>query len=488
MAAAIAFAGCSERPQAAGLRFGLAAGPVTLDPRYTTDAAGDRVNRLLYARLVDFDDRFRPVPALARWERLSPTRYRFRLGDRGRRFHDGQRLDANDVAATYEAVLAAGSGSPHRGSLAHVAAIEVLDDDSLEFVLARPDPLFPGRLVLGILPAGAIARDHPFGREPIGSGPFALRAWPEEGRLVLERRADGVTVELLRVADPTVRALKLLRGEIDMLQGDLPPELVDWLGQRPGVAVRKRRGTTFAYLGFNLEDPVVGERRVRRAIAHAIDRDAIIEHVMRGAARPASAVLPPDHWAGAPGLAPIRHDLERARALLDEAGYGPGRALRLVYKTSSDPFRVRLATILQDQLARAGVEVELKSYDWGTFYGDIKAGRFQMYSLAWVGIKMPDIFRYAFHSESLPPGGANRGRFRSERADRLIELAEAAGDLGTQARLYRALQAHLLEQIPYVPLWYEDQVFVARHDIEGYEVAADGNYDGLVTVRRAGRQ
>jgi peptide/nickel transport system substrate-binding protein len=84
-------------------------------------------------------------------------------------------------------------------------------------------------------------------------------------------------------------------------------------------------------------------------------------------------------------------------------------APRIVYTTSTDPFRLRLATIIQHQLSAAGFEVELRSYDWGTFYGDIRAGRFQMYSLMWVGIKLPEIFRYAFHSESRPPVGANRG-------------------------------------------------------------------------------
>jgi len=90
---------------------------------------------------------------------------------------------------------------------------------------------------------------------------------------------------------------------------------------------------------------------------------------------------------------------------------------------SFDPFRIRLATILQQQLAEAGIQVTVSSYDWGTFFGDIKAGRFQLYSLAWVGIKSPDIFRYAFHSDALPPAGANRGRFSDVQVDHLIDAA-----------------------------------------------------------------
>ncbi len=476
-------AGCADAPSSV-LRLGLKSQPITLDPRYATDAASTRVNRLVYRQLVDFDQHFKPVPALGTWQRVAPTVYRFELGADGREFHDGTRLAAGDVKATYDYVLDPQRASPHRGSLRHIERIDVLDEDTVEFTLSTPDPLFPGRLVIGILPAALIAQNHPFNRAPIGSGPFAFREWPEEGRHVLERIADRQRFELIEVPNPTVRVLKLLRGEIDLLQSDLLPELITWLEGREDVNVTKINGTNFAYLGFNLRDPVVGDERVRGAIAHAIDRDQIIRYVMGATARPANAILPPEHWAGAPELPLIPFEPETARRLLREAGYGERNPARIVYKTSTDPFRVRLATIIQDQLAQVGISVELRTYDWGTFYGDIKAGRFQVYSLAWVGIKMPDIFRYALHSESVPPAGANRGRFQSATADRLIDLAEATEDLGAQASLYRELEHHLLERLPYVPLWYEDHYVIARADIEGYTLAPDGNYDGLMTVRR----
>jgi peptide/nickel transport system substrate-binding protein len=127
----------------------------------------------------------------------------------------------------------------------------------------------------------------------------------------------------------------------------------------------------------------------------------------------------------------------------------------------------------------------VQSYDWGTFYGDIKAGRFQLYSLSWVGIRTPDIFRYAFASSSVPPEGANRGRYRSCEADRLMEAARREPDLKRQAVLYRKLQALLLADLPYVPLWYEDQIFACRREVRGYRLAPDGNYDGLDLVELA---
>ena len=467
------------------LRFGLSSAPVTLDPRFATDAASARIARLVYRQLVEFDRSQQPVPGLAEWQRLTPTHYRFHLRDgEGRRFHDGSRLTARDVKATYDSILDPQTASPHRSSLDMIAAVTAVDDDTIDFTLSRPDLLFPGRLVIGIMPAAALAADHASKRTALGSGPFAFIAWPQSGRLQLQRVSDGQRLEFLQVRDPTVRILKLQRGELDMVQNDLPPEMIRYAEARPELQVLRGRGSNFAYLGFNMDDPVVGQHAVREAIAYGIDRAAIIHYVLGDAARPASALLPPEHWAGNPDLPLLPHDPTRARALLAEAGYNVARRPHVEYKTSSDAFRLRLATIVQQQLGEVGIDVTLSSYDWGTFYGDIKTGRFQMFSLAWVGIKTPDIFEYALHSREVPPAGANRGRFRSETADRLIEAAAAADTQAEQAAYYRKLQADLLAELPYVPLWYEDHVFVARRDLTGYTLAADGNYDGLITVRR----
>ncbi len=471
------------------LRFGLASAPVTLDPRFATDATSTRINRLLYARLVDFDERLMPTPALADWQRLSPTHYRFRLGNTGRDFHDGSRLTARDVKATYDFILDPANASPHRASLTLIERIEVIDGDTLDFHLSRADVLFPAYLVIGILPVQQMATGHAFSRDPLGSGPFRFRAWPDDGHLQLVRLRDGQALTFVRVSDPTVRVLKLLRGEVDLLQNDLSPELVHYLQNKQnkegeGITVRRARGSNFTYLGFNLDDPQLADPAVRRAIAQAIDREAIVHYLMDGSARLASALLPPDHWAGNADLPLIAYDPQAARAALRAAGFTPDNPLRLHYKTSTDPFRVRLATVLQSQLREVGIEVDLLSYDWGTFYGDIKAGNFQMFSLSWVGIKTPDIFHYVFHSDAVPPRGANRGRFRDARTDALIEQATAASTLEAQAKLYRQLQARLLELLPYVPLWYEDHVLAAREGIVGYALSLDGNYDGLISVRR----
>lgn len=483
LTAALLTSAC-QSPDPELIRLGIAGRPANLDPLHATDAASARVNRLLYRALVDFDAQQRPVPELARWERLTPTRYRFHLDPERAPFHDGAPLTAADVVATYQAVLDPATGSPHRGLLSLIEQVSSVDVDTVEFQLKRADRLFPGYLVIGIVPARLLAQGHDFQRAPIGSGPLELIERGGDGQLRLRRRRDGQQLAVQQVKDPTVRVLKLQRGELDIIQNDLPAELIRYLDGREEIRIERHRGSNFSYIGFNLEDAQTGDPRLRRAVAHAIDRRAIIAHLLAGAARPAGALLPPGHWAGHPELDGVDYDPDRARALLSELGYGPQRPLELSYKTSSDPLRLRIATVFQDQLARVGIRLRLQSYDWGTFYGDIKAGRFQLYSLMWVGIKTPDIFRHVFHSASLPPGGANRGRYRDARIDAWIEAAEAAQTQTAQVTYYRRIQARLLETLPYVPLWYEDHVYAARADIHGYRLNLHGNYDGLLEVQR----
>ncbi len=474
--------GCADQEQSEKIRFGLTTDPVTLDPRFATDAVSDRINRLLYSRLVDFDHNFQVIPVLASWKKITPQHYRFTLSNRDRVFHDGSKLTSKDVKASYESVLDSATASPHRSSLNMIERIETSDTETIDFHLNKSDPQFPGRLTLGIVPAVLLEKNQPFNKLPMGSGAMKFLAWPQSGDLLLERIHDQQVIEFITVKDPTVRVLKLIRGELDLFQGDIPQEIFGWLKKQPEVNVSRGKGNTFSYLGFNMQDPVVGQLKVRRAIAYALDKEAIIKFVFKNTAREASAIFSPEHWAGTPQLSGYKRDLNQAKILLLELGYDENNPLKIIYKTSNNPFRIRLATVIQHQLKQVGIELAIQSYDWGTFYGDIKSGHFQMYSLSWVGLKLPDIFRYVFHSDSVPPEGANRGRYSDQQVDSLIEMAEAEPDQSKQAGYYRKIQELLLDQLPYVPLWYEDNVLVERKNLEGYELAVDGNYDGLLKV------
>ena len=470
------------------IRFGIATMPQNLDPRFATDASSERINQLLYARLVNFDQSLLPVPGIADWQQLNALTYLFHLKPERLPFTNGQPVTANDVVATYKFVLNKKNLSPHRQSLALIDSVRLVDNDTVEFKLKHADPLFPAYLQLGILPASinanASRENQENSQQPVGSGQFAL-AFKKQNRLSIKRRSDKQTVIFEQVKDPTVRVLKLINGEIDLLQNDLSPEMVAYLKNQQGINSLQTKGQNFSYIGFNLQDKDTSELKLRQALAHAINRDEIIRYVFQLSASPAESILPESHWAGHDQLASYSYNPELSRQYLKQLGYGPNNPLKLTYKTSTDPFRIKLATVIQHQLKAVGVELLIKSYDWGTFFGDIKSGNFQVYSLSWVGINTPDIFKYVFHSGSLPPDGANRGRYFSKQVDTLLENIEQSSTLEQQKRYYAQIQEIVHSDLPYIPLWYEDQIAFTASDIQGYRLSPNGNYLSLNDIQRS---
>ena len=462
-----------QSTEAVDLSFAIPAAPRTLDVRFATDATSFRIGQLMYKAPVTFNDKSQPIPWLCEWEEITPQHFRLRIQE-GASFSTNKPITSADIKATYDSILNKDTGSPHRGSVAHIDTIEVVDSQKVDFFLKRADPLFLSTLAIGVLPKSWL--ENPQGQAP-SSGNYILdEPWEEGGGILLKRRSDDFKLRFVVSRDPTIRVLKLLKGEVQLLQNNLPPELIAWLSSKNEVNVKKHSGSTFAYLGFNLKDPLLADHKLRLAIAHAIDRDTIIKYLFAGAARKANAILPPEHWASASGLTSYQYNTEKASALLKEIGINPENRIRLSFKTSKDPLRLRLASVIQAQLQPLGIDLDIQSYDWGTFYDDIKAGRFQLYSLAWVGVKGIDIFRYVHHSEAIPPNGANRGSYISLKVNALIEKIEHSNDLSIKKQLLNELQSQILADLPYVPLWYEDNVAISIRNAKNYNLSNDGNY------------
>ncbi len=467
---------------------GISSRPRMLDPRQATDALSSRVNRLIYRQLIDFNDSFEPIADLASWQQISTIHYRFKLLEFPL-FHHGKALTVDDVVATYQSVLSPDSGSPHRGSLKGIKKVEAINAQEIDFHLKQADALFVGRLVLGILPADLLTADHRFIDKPIGCGACRFISLTEQ-RLILQR-PDLTELHFVAVRDAMIRVLKLKAGELDIVQNDLSPELVNYCNDHESLKVNWHQGTNFSYIGYNFEDELLSQLAVRQAIAYGINRQEIIDAMFSGRARLAGGLLVPEHWAGVPDINGYEYNPEKARNLLKSVPnlsslVNSDGLIEFSYKTSSDPTRIRLATIYQSQLRKVGIQLNIQSYDWGTFFNDIKQGRFQLFGLAWVGVKSPDIFQYVFYSGAIPPNGANRGRYRDDLADSLIRKAAKSQSIAEQAELYRQLQRHLQATLAALPLWYEDHYSVMRNDIYNYQLYSDGRLDGLLNIKKTG--
>lgn len=492
IALALALYGCVNREAAAPgvLVIGMEAGPRSLDPRMYTDAAASKAGGLLFNGLLARDDNGALVPDLAEsLESPSPARYLFRLRG-GVKFHDGRALTSRDVKATIEWILDPANASPRRSAFETLASIETPDELTAVFNLSEPTSPFLDELTQPIVPAGA---GPEMAERPVGAGPFAFVENRHEERLVLRANHDyfegapqlrGVIFKI--IPDETVRALELERGGVHLLMNPITPDLLPRYRANPCLRVVTRQGTNYSYLGFNLGDPLTGDLAVRRAIAHALDRRNVITHILKGLATPASGMLTPVNEYYEPDVAAYPYDPARARAILDAAGYrdpdggGPLPRFTLRYATSQNEIRKRIAEVFQWQLAQAGIGLDIRSYEWGAFYDSIRKGAFQMFSLTWVGLYDPDIYRHVFHSASTPPQGANRGRFRDARIDLLTELGRrVTGE--ERRRAYSEVQKIVAERLPYVSLWHGVNVAVMRANVNGFALAPDEN---LASLRR----
>ena len=218
-----------------GIRVGLSQLPMSLDPRYATDAASHRVQEFLHRGLTHLDEKFLPRPDLAEsWQHPDPLTWEFTL-KRGVRFHDGSMVRAADVAATLNAVLDQAMASPLRAGLAAISRIEVLADNQIRIVLNKPDASLLTRLAIGIVPASIAGQKHA-PRNIIGCGPYCLLSW-QGNQLEIEPidvSGGASRIRFIGVKDPVTRSLKLVRGELDFTQGELPPHLLPYLQRQDG--------------------------------------------------------------------------------------------------------------------------------------------------------------------------------------------------------------------------------------------------------------
>ena len=492
-------AGCrfssSSDPPAGYLTVGIESNPLQLDPRYSTDANSVRIGGLIYNSLLRADENSRLQPELAEnWKKIDSRTYLFELR-RGVRFHNGAPLTAADVRSTYESILRPESRSPKRALLKPLQAIDELGTYRLRFRLKTPHAPFPEQFTIGIVPASSDGNGRSRPSPPPGSGPFMLESLQSGETVTLKANPTywegkpplaGLVFKV--VPDAMVRVLEFKKGSIAFMQNDLEPDVLPWIKHNTNADIEARQGTTFQYIGINLTHPVLRHKKVRQALAYAIDRKSIIRHLIKGLGTPATGLLSPLNWAYEGAVRQWPYDPQQAKRLLDDAGFpdpdrdGPRPRFKLSFKSTNLDLRRRIAEALKEQLQRVGVELEIRTYEWGTFFSDIKKGNFHLYSLAWVGVQDPDIYYQIFHSASVPPNGDNRGHYRNSQVDQLLEEGRTVVEINERKRTYADVQRILAEDLPYIPLWWWKNVVVKTPLLEGFVPYPDGDFISLKKV------
>lgn len=498
--AALLAVGCQRAagptwPRDRSLTVGIETAPLHFDPRVGSDVASGRLSEVMLDGLVEKDTAANFVPALAlRWEVLDEgMRWRFHLRP-DVRFHDGRPFTAADVAWTFNTILDGTVATSKRGAITALESVVAVAPLLVDFRLRQPFGSLLAELGSGlaIVPNGMTPEQ--MNRQPIGTGAFRF----------LERSADTVTLVpfaeawqgqprisrlvLKEVPEATVRALELRKGSVQMVINDLPPDTLPAFRADPQYRVIESPSASFAYLGFKMDDPLLRDLRVRRAIALGVDRPLLVRTLWRGLGTVTETIFPPGLWARHDRLPAIPYDPEAAIRLLEEAGHhdpdgaGPLPRLRLTYKCSTSETYLLQAQAIQAMLAKIGIALEVRSNEFATFYEDIRKGNFQIFSLVRTNAVDPNLYRLILHSANFPPVGQNRGRYQNAEFDRLIDQAGRLADLSLRRPLYLRAQEIVAADLPYLILFGKANAAVMAAGLVEYRNYPSGEFTALREV------
>lgn len=453
--------------------------PTNLDSRVGADNVSGRMFDLIYSGLIKVTPEMDYAPDLAtKWETPDDKTIIFHLNPAAK-FQDGRPVTAADVKWTYDSMMAEGFQTSKKSGYAAVDRIETPNQHTVVFHLKEANGGIFDNLTTGILPQGADT--NTFKTKPIGAGPYKVVEFKTDESVTLEA-FDGwhggapkiKNVQVRIVPDLTTLGLELKRGTINFEVNQIPFESVAAFENSDKHQVVKKPGSVWQYLAFNMKDPILAKVEVRRAIAHAIDRQKIVTDLLRGHGVPADTMFAQGHWARAENLPTYGYDPAKAKQLLDQAGHrdpdgdGPKPRFSLLFRTSTDAEANQRAEAMQQMLRQVGIDMKIQSSEFGTFLEDVQNGRFQMYSLSRNGIADPDFYYTIFHTENFPPQGQNRGYYSNPRVDKLIMEGRATFDRAKRKQIYGEIQRIVQEDMPYVSLYHQINVAVMDKNLKGY--------------------
>ncbi|HEV2799294.1 MAG TPA: ABC transporter substrate-binding protein [Pyrinomonadaceae bacterium] len=477
----------------------LEASPKTLDPLRGTDAASERYRQLMFNQLMRKNEQFDYVGELASNVQTAPDglSVTFTLLDNVK-FHDGKALTSADVKYTFDKLLASDSpkaASFYEGAGANkqplVTGVEAPDARTVVFRLRRPWlELFANLIPIAIIPEGTFESQA---IKPLGSGAFKFVNYDESQQVVDMEANDNYwegapNIKKLRVKvilDANTQQAELVAGRVDLaVNTALSPDAYVNLGKNPNLQVVQSPGVNVQYIGFNSESKPINDARVRQAIAYAIDRESIIKNLLQGQARLAHSILPQESWAYSTAQKTYNYDPAQAKRLLDEAGLtdpdGDGPRMRfeqpLSFKISASNLVTRqFAGVVQNSLREVGIPVNIETLEDNTLRDAQRNGQYQLTTGRWVGgnqdpIFLRDLFTY------LTGGNFNRGRYRNAQLDKILGEAVNTADRPRARALYAEAHDLISREMPMFPLWYFNNIVIARKNVGNIKVAAAADW------------
>ncbi|HXV12993.1 MAG TPA: peptide ABC transporter substrate-binding protein [Candidatus Krumholzibacteria bacterium] len=492
----LADADTSRGPVSGGrIVIGVQQEPEMLSEILNSMATNNMVCNLIFSKFVKYDDHFNLIPDLIT---EIPTVenggvsadhrvYTYHLRS-GVRWHDGRPLTSRDVRFTFDIIMDPKVNVESREGWEAVASLETPDDTTVVFRLQRPYPDFVGETFFDepVLPehllrdsAGERFHAARFHRAPVGSGPFTFKSWTPGSHLELVANADyygeGPYLDAIIfkfIPNENTLLVQLKTGEIDVFD-NANINFMSQLEAIPGIRIYRTPMLMYEHLDLNVENPVLADRRVRRALSFATNKAEIAERIYNGLVMAA----PLDEFAESRYYSPsaaerARFDLAAARRLLHEAGWRDtdndgivdrdGVPLKLTISASAgQPNRERTELVLREQYRAVGIDVEIRNYGPTVLYGTyedggiLKRGSFDIAMYAWLSTPEPSRREALYSATSVPPQGQNHPRFRHDELTRLLEEGSTETDVAKREVIYQRVQEILVDEAPVIPLfWY----------------------------------
>ena len=474
---------------ASTLQLSISASPSRINPLLATDSASAEVAGYLFNGLFKFDRNGTIVGDLAEDFSFENNRTLLVTLRKGIVWHDGKPFGADDVVYTFDLIRSPRLVTPYRDDFKYVERVEKIDDHHLRILYTQPYFKALSIWMMGILPRHLWSRVRDpmttvLNKLPVGTGPYKLtRAFKVNERIVLESNRDYFIhpprierIDMHYIGDPSTQFITLKAGKLDI--GGVDPLQVERqldAGFRSRYRLIEQASHSYTYLGFNLRKKIFRDRRVREAIASAIDREEIVDllffshgTICRGPFMPGSDVYP-KKWN------PRRYDPGKSRALLHELGYDAEHPLRfeLVTNTGNDT-RIYAAQIIQHQLQKVGIEMKIRTMEWQAFLNTVvMPHHFDAILMGWSLSLIPDAYSI-WHSDGDRKGGFNFVGYHNPEVDSLIVQSEKIVDPEKFAENYRKLFKMIVDDYPYVFLYIPNSITAVNRKIEGIEPSIVG--------------
>ncbi|MCT2537094.1 ABC transporter substrate-binding protein [Aquibacillus koreensis] len=463
-----------------------------LDPHGSAANTSFRVTYMMYDRLVTYEGTStEPQPMLAKEWDISDDglEYTFYLEEEAT-FHDGSPVTADAVAYSYTRAIELGKSAAgiFNKVLDPETSFEVIDEHTIKIKLKKPFAPFISTLgtVFGNILNPNLEENHgdDYGESflaetEVGSGPYILESWDRGETLVLKANPDYwgeaptmETVNIRFVSEPSTARLMLEKGEIDLIDNTMiSPEVLGQMEGTEGLNIQKSTGYQIDYMPMNIESGVLSDVLVRQAIAHSINYDALLESVYLGEAERIGGAVPAGMFGYNPDAKLYDYDLDKAKALLEEGGYEEGEINLEIAISEDNEVRSNTALLLQSDLSKVGINLEIKTYAWPTFLDLVTNGEHDFGLVSWTpDYPDPDYNLWYFgHSDSKGPG-FNLAFYENSDVDALLEEARSNTDEALRAENYEEIQNVMAEEVPYIFVAQPNLQAPVRDWVQGYEL------------------